>query len=112
MFLWRFYKHVKILRHNIALYDVIEECDIEASYDSSIKNEIPIDLFGILNNFPKIKVIGVIGGTAEKLFKKHLLNLVDQSKVKVVFLPSTSPANAKISGDDLVESYKELFEKT
>ena len=60
---------MKILRHNIALYDVIEECDIEASYDSSIKNEIPIDLQGILNNFPNIKVIGVTGGTASKLFK-------------------------------------------
>ncbi len=41
----------------------------EASYDSSIKNVKPIDLLGILKDFPKIKVIGVNGGTTEKLFK-------------------------------------------
>lgn len=98
-----------LLRHNIALYDVIEECDIEASYDSSIKNVIPINLAEILNNFPDIKVIGVTGGTAEKLFNKYLLNLVDQNKIKVVFLPSTSPANAKMSNEELVVVYKSLF---
>ena len=98
-----------LIRHSIALYDVIEECDIEASYDSSIKNVKAIDLLGILKDFPKIKVIGVTGGTAEKLFKKHLLNLVDQSEVKVVFLPSTSPANAKMSYERIIEFYKVLF---
>ena len=98
-----------LLRHNIALYDVVEECDIEASYDSSIKNVKLIDLLGILKDFPKIQVIGVTGGMAEKLFIKHLLNLVDQSKVKVVILPSTSPANAKMSNEELVEHYKKIF---
>ena len=98
-----------LTRHNIALYDVIEECDIEASYDSSIKNEIPIDLLGILNNFPNIKVIGVTGGTASKLFAKHLLNKISDKDIKLVFLPSTSPANAKMSLDELVEHYKCIF---
>ena len=98
-----------LLRHNIALYDVIEECDIEASYDSSIKNEIPIDLLGILNNFPNIKVIGVTGGAASKLFAKHLLNKISDKDIKLVFLPSTSPANAKMSLDELVEHYKCIF---
>ena len=98
-----------LLRHNIALYDVIEECDIEASYDSSIKNEIPIDLLGILNNFPNIKVIGVTGGAASKLFAKHLLNKISDKDIKLVFFPSTSPANAKMSLDELVEHYKCIF---
>ena len=98
-----------LLRHNIALYDVIEECDIEASYDSSIKNETPINLLGILNNFPNIKVIGVTGGAASKLFAKHLLNKISDKDIKVVFLPSTSPANAKMSLDELVEHYKCIF---
>ena len=99
-----------LIRHNIALYDVIEECDIEASYDSSIKNVKPINIVGILEDFPNIKVIGVTGGTAEKLFKKHLFNLVDQSKVKVVFVPSTSPANAKMSNAELVDKHNEIFQ--
>ena len=99
-----------LIRHNIALYDVIEECDIEASYDSSIKNEIPINIVGILNDFPNIKVIGVTGGTASKLFEKHLRNKIAGKDIKVVFLPSTSPANAKMSLEELVEHYKQIFE--
>ena len=98
-----------LLRHDIALYDVIEECDIEASYDSSIKNEKPLNITGILKDFPNIHVIGVTGGTASKLFKKHLLNLIDQTKVKVVFLPSTSPANAKMKDEELIELYRRVF---
>ena len=98
-----------LLRHNIALYEVVEECDIEASYDSSIRNVIPINITAILKDFPNIKVIAITGGTASSLFKKYLLHLVDQSKVKVVFLPSTSPANAKMKEDELVEEYKKIF---
>lgn len=39
-------------RHNIALYDVVEECDILNSDDSSIRNVKPIDIEDILNKFP------------------------------------------------------------
>ena len=98
-----------LIRHNIALYDVIEECDIKGSSDSSITNVIPADIVGILREFPSIKVIGITGGKAKSLFDKYLLNKIDTSKIKVVYLPSTSPANAKISSETLFESYKSLF---
>lgn len=98
-----------LIRHNIALYDVIEECDIKGSSDSSIINVVPADIVGILHKFPNIKVIGITGGKAKSLFDKYLLNKIDTSYVKVVYLPSTSPANAKISNEKLLESYKSLF---
>ena len=98
-----------LIRHNIALYDVIEECDIKGSSDSSITNVIPADIVGILREFPSIKVIGITGGKAKSLFDKYLLNKIDTSEIKVVYLPSTSPANAKISSETLFESYKSLF---
>ena len=97
-------------RHNIALYDVIEKCDINQSYDSSIKDVIPIDIVKILREFSNILVIGITGGTAKKLFDKYLLNLIDTSKIKVIYLPSTSPANAKISNEELLLEYRKLFE--
>ena len=96
-------------RHNIALYDVIEECDIKGSSDSSIINVIPADIVGILHKFPNIKVIGITGGKAKSLFDKYLLNNIDTSKIKVVYLLSTSPANAKISNEKLLEPYKSIF---
>ena len=98
-----------LLRHNIALYDVIEECDIKGSSDSSIINVIPADIVGILHKFPDIKVIGITGGKAKSLFDKYLLNKIDTIAIKVVHLPSTSPANAKITNKELVEAYKFLF---
>ena len=97
-------------RHKIALYDVIEECDIEGSADSSIKNVIPIDIVSILGRFPNIKVIGITGNTARYYFDKFLLKKV--SDIKVVYLPSTSPANTKMGLDALVEKYQALLNKT
>ena len=93
-------------RHKIALYDVIEECDILGSADSSIKNAKPIDIELVLQKYPNIKVIGVNGNKARDLFIKHLL---DKVSIKVFFLPSTSPANAKMNITDLCKCYKVLF---
>ncbi len=39
-------------RHNIALYDVVYECDIHASSDASITNVKIIDIKEILSNHP------------------------------------------------------------
>ena len=102
-------KKAFLKKHKIALYDVIEECDIDGSSDSSIKNVKPANIPWILREFLSIKVIGITGGTAKKLFNKYILNKIDLSYVKVVYLPSTSPANAKMSIDALQDSYKSLF---
>ena len=99
-----------LYRHNIALYDVVEECDIEQSYDSSIKNVVPVDIESILDNYPNIKVIGITGGKAISLFDKYLLDKVKNRDIKIVYLPSTSSANARMSIDDLVKHFKEEFE--
>ena len=102
-------KKLFLKRHKIALYDVINECDIIGSSDSSIKNVIPIDIVSILDNFPSIKIIGITGNKAAYYFNKYLLDKV--SNTLVVYLPSTSPANAKMSVDDLAKQYKKLFIK-
>lgn len=95
-------------KHHIALYDVIEECDIHASSDSSIKNVKPIDIEKILLEHPDITSMGITGNKASKLFKRHLLDKVDK-RIKIMYLPSTSPANARMSIDDLVKEYSLLF---
>ena len=95
-------------RNKIALYDVIEECDIEGSKDSSIRNVKPIDISSILRKYQNIKAIGITGNTAKYYFDKYLLDKV--GNIKVVYLPSTSPANAKMSLKDLLARYKELIQ--
>ena len=94
------------LRNKIALWDVLKECDIEGASDSSIKNAVPNDLSVILNS-AKIQAIFATGATAAKLYKKFI---EPETKIPATALPSTSPANAKIKFEELVEEYKIILE--
>lgn len=91
-----------ILENNLALWDVIESCEIEGSADSTINNVTANDLSIILNN-SKIDRIFVNGKTAEKYYNKYTY---PKTEIKAICLPSTSPANAAWSIDRLVESWK------
>lgn len=94
-----------VLKHNIALWDVISACDIEASSDASIKNVIPNDLSKILNTSP-IKAIFTNGKTAEKYYQKYIYPL---TKISSICLPSTSPANCRIKEEQLIEEWSTIL---
>ncbi len=79
-----------LLSHGIAVWDVIESCEIKGSSDSSIKNVVPADLTRILTA-ANIEKIFTNGGTAGRLYKKYEEN---STGIPAVTLPSTSPANA------------------
>lgn len=96
-----------LLTHNIALWDVIANCSIEGSSDSSIKDVKPNDLGKILN-VCNIKRIFANGKTAEKLYNRYLKQ---STGMKITALPSTSPANASFSLERLVCAWKEIIEK-
>ena len=88
-----------LICHQIALWDVIDSCDISGSSDASIRNATPTDIKGLLLK-TKIEKILVNGNTAARLFKKHWPDL------DFIALPSTSAANASMSLERLVEQYK------
>ena len=91
-----------LLEHGIAIWDVIESCDIIGSSDSSIKNVVPADIERVVAN-SKIQNIYANGGTAKKLYEKY-----SQKKTgrEIIGLPSTSPANAAFTMDRLLEKWK------
>lgn len=91
-------------RHHIALYDVIDECDIVGSSDSSIRNVVPTDLDSILKK-TKIERIFVNGKTAEKYYKKYQEKATGRT---AICLPSSSPANAAWSLEKLTSTWKYL----
>lgn len=91
-------------KHKIALFDVIASCEITGSSDSSIKNVVPNDILKLLKN-SKIKKIYVNGKTAFNLYNKYIK---DKIRIEATCLPSTSPANATFSIDDLVQCYQIL----
>ncbi len=94
-----------ILSHSLALWDVIASCEIVGSSDSSIKNVKANDLNRILS-FAKIEKIFVNGKTAKKYYDKYIKNIIGR---EAICLPSTSPANAMWSIDELTEEYKQII---
>ena len=89
-----------VLRHNLALWDVLASCDIEGSADSTIKNAVANDLSEIIKN-SKVAKIFVNGKTAEKYYIKYTEKKLGR---KAICLPSTSPANASYSIERLKEA--------
>jgi len=91
-----------ILSNKLALWDVIAECEIEGSADSTITDVTANDLSIILES-SKVKRIFVNGKTAEKYYNKYTY---PKTGIKAICLPSTSPANAAWSIEKLVEKWK------
>ena len=94
-----------LLREKIALWDVLASCEIHGADDASIRNETPNDIRTILNTCD-IRAIFTTGGTATRLYRKHILPLVMRDTIA---LPSTSPANCRTSLDALIEQYRVIL---
>ena len=99
-------KIVMLKKHKIALWDVIESCDIVGSSDSSISNVVPVDISQILSRANIIKVYAN-GGKAFELYNKYLY---PKTQLDITKLPSTSPANAGYSFDKLLSEWKKILE--
>lgn len=90
-----------ILRRHLAVWDVIGQCDIIGSSDSSIRNVVPCDLAGLLAQCKVHKVLAN-GAKAYELYQKHQLPITG---LKAQKMPSTSPANAAWSFERLQEAW-------
>lgn len=94
-----------LLHHNhIAVWDVIQSCEITGSSDASIKNVIVNDLTPILEA-AKIKRI-ITNGSAS--YQHYMRYLFPQTGMEPLKLPSTSPANAACKLEQLCDAWKEL----
>lgn len=99
-------KKAFLLDSRVALWDVIESCDIIGSSDSSIRNVKENDMSVILNA-ADIQVIAVNGGKAYELFVRYCSSYVGRDgDPKLIRLPSTSPANAAWALDRLTVTWE------
>ncbi len=99
-------KRTLLLRHGIALWDVIESCDIKGSSDASIKNVVPAQIERITGAAP-IEAVVCNGGAAGRLYHRYLEK---RAGIEAVVLPSTSPANAAWSPERLVARWSETLQ--
>lgn len=95
-------KKAFLLRHQVAVWDVIHSCTIRGSSDASIRDVVPNDLTRILDH-AQIRQIYVNGRTAEKMYKKYIEPSIGRS---AICLPSTSPANAAWSLERLTDAWR------
>lgn len=90
-----------LLKHHIALWDVIESCEIKGSSDSSIDNVKVNDILKILKS-TKIHYIYTNGKKAHQLYQKYCLPITHKEDI---CLPSSSPANAQYSLERLIKEW-------
>lgn len=94
-------KRDMLLRHHIALWDVLASCEIEGASDASIRDAQPNDLARIFDA-ADIRAVFATGRKAGELYRKLIEPTLG---VPCTTLPSTSPANAKMKLADLVDAY-------
>ena len=99
-------KRAMLLNGGVALWDVIESCDIKGSSDASIRNVVPARIELITSN-ASIEQVICNGGTAGRLYKRYLQ---ERTGLAAIVLPSTSPANAAWRLERLVERWSEAVD--
>lgn len=98
----------------IALWDVLNTCIRPGSLDSAIvaSSIVPNEFERFFRAHPQVETIFFNGGMAEKIYLKQVLpKLPDEfATLKMIRLPSTSPANASIRFDEKVRQWQAIQE--
>ncbi|MFZ1852828.1 MAG: DNA-deoxyinosine glycosylase [Nitrosomonas sp.] len=83
----------------IALWDVLKSCKRLGSLDSNIQiaTQTINDFQNFFSIYRKVTHVFFNGGKAEICFKRYVLPLNNLPQPTLIRLPSTSPANAKLS---------------
>ena len=100
-------KKMFLLENHIAIWDVIDSCEIVGSSDSSIKNVVANDISGLLKK-TNISNVYANGGKAFELYQKYTYL---ESQKECVKLPSTSPANAAWSLERLCKAWEVILKE-
>jgi hypoxanthine-DNA glycosylase len=101
-----------LVRHGIALWDVLASCNRPGSLDASIDpaSVRPNDIGGLVARYPTIETLFFNGQMAETVFRRHLLPALGEQAAGLVRcrLPSTSPANAGWSFERKLAAWQQV----
>ncbi len=93
-----------LLRREIALWDMVTECEIEGSADASVKNAEIANLYEVLS-VASIRRILLNGTLAYDLFFRSYSEI----GIPYVKMSSTSPANPRFNEAEWREQLREVF---
>ncbi|MBN1195381.1 MAG: DNA-deoxyinosine glycosylase [Methanomicrobiaceae archaeon] len=95
----------------IALWDVVASCRREGSGDAQITDPVPNDIARLLDEHRGIRIIVLNGKSgAERWLKRFFPDLVSAGRPPVVTLPSTSPANARLTMEAKISAWRIVAE--
>jgi double-stranded uracil-DNA glycosylase len=95
----------------LALWDVIGFCQRQGSLDTAIRNEQVNNFAAFFASHPQLHTIGFNGAKAAQSFKRHVLPLnIVPKHIRLINLPSTSPAHAALSTEQKLKKWQVLAE--
>ena len=101
-----------LIEQRVALWDVLAAATRSGSLDADISDDaIPNNLRAFFRAHPDIRLIGFNGGTAAKLYERHVLPTLIESQFAIArtTLPSTSPAHARLSFAEKAARWSAIF---
>lgn len=94
-------------KYRIALWDTIASRAFQpGSMDHTLKDIVPHDIPAFIRDHPTIWCIAVNGRMARGVLIRTLRGESLPDGLKIIFLPSTSPANARVSFDQKVSEWR------
>lgn len=104
-------KTAAIESSQIVIWDVLQACQRSGSLDSAIKAPQANDFEKLFKQNPSLKHVFFNGQAAAKLFTKEVSSHQDLPEdLILVTLPSTSPANARLTIQDKVLLWQEKLQ--
>lgn len=102
----------QLLKRKIAVWDVLQHCQRPGSLDSDIHNDsiITNDFESFYHHHIHIHHVFFNGKKAEQVYRQKVLpHLPDNmQQIKIVALPSTSPANASITKQQKYQQWQQV----
>ena len=95
----------------VALWDVLARCEREGSLDTAIAlhTERPNAIAELIAVNPSVRAVFLNGGKSMAAFRRHIVPAIDPAKLRELHIeqmPSTSPANARLSIADKINAWR------
>ncbi|MDP1658801.1 MAG: DNA-deoxyinosine glycosylase [Methylotenera sp.] len=96
----------------IAVWDVLQSCARKGSLDAMIERDTLIanDFYTFFQTHRRITHVFFNGAKAEAYFMRYVLPNINNSPIKFLRLPSTSPANASIPFENKLQAWRIILE--
>lgn len=102
-------KKALLLENDIALWDVLYSCERKSSADSDIIMPVSNDFQEFFRSHPRITTVIFNGAGAMSLYERLVHKSINDDHITYIKLPSTSPANARVTKEEKYLIWNEAF---